>query len=70
MCAVRPANGLPRHLDEWVGASLIMEAQADAIQAFEDRKAPARLPPLQLCMPSNFVLRFLSDFIASPRMAG
>jgi hypothetical protein len=39
-CAVRPGNGLPRHLDEWVQASLITEAQADAIRAFEDRRAP------------------------------
>ena len=39
-CAVRPGNGLPRHLDEWVRASLITEAQADAIRAFEDRRAP------------------------------
>jgi len=37
---VRPGNGLPRHLDEWVRASLITAAQADAIQAFEHRKAP------------------------------
>ncbi|HEX9311548.1 MAG TPA: DUF2157 domain-containing protein, partial [Actinomycetota bacterium] len=37
---MRPGNGLPRHLDEWVRASLITEAQADAIRAFEDRKAP------------------------------
>src|SRR6266511_3498226 len=39
-CAVRPGNGLPRHLDEWVRASLITEAQADAIRGFEDRRAP------------------------------
>ena len=37
---MRPGNGLPRHLDEWVRASLITEAQAHAIRAFEDRKAP------------------------------
>lgn len=40
MAPVRPGNGLPRHLDEWVRASLITAAQADAIQAFEHRKAP------------------------------
>ncbi|HEY6678299.1 MAG TPA: DUF2157 domain-containing protein [Actinomycetota bacterium] len=39
-CAVPPGNGLPRHLDEWVRASLITEGQADAIRAFEDRRAP------------------------------
>jgi hypothetical protein len=40
-CAVPPpGSGLPRHLDEWVRASLITEAQADAIRAFEDRRAP------------------------------
>jgi Predicted membrane protein (DUF2157) len=39
-CPVPPGNGLPRHLDEWVRASLITEAQADAIRAFEDRRAP------------------------------
>jgi len=39
-CAVRPGNGLPRHLEEWVRASLITEAQADAIRAFEDHGAP------------------------------
>ena len=33
-------NGLPRRLDEWVRASLITEAQANAIRAFEERKAP------------------------------
>src|SRR4029453_4688330 len=39
-CAVRLGGDLPRHRDEWVRASLITEAQADAIQAFEDRRTP------------------------------
>jgi Predicted membrane protein (DUF2157) len=39
-CAVRPGNGLPRHLDEWLRASLITQTQADAIRAFEDRRTP------------------------------
>jgi hypothetical protein len=37
---VPAGNGLPRRLDEWVRASLITEAQANAIRAFEERKAP------------------------------
>jgi hypothetical protein len=39
-CAVRPGNGLPRHFDEWVRASLITQTQADAIRTFEDRRTP------------------------------
>lgn len=37
---MRPGDDLPRHLDEWVRASLITQAQADAIRAFEGREAP------------------------------
>jgi hypothetical protein len=39
-CAMPAGNGLPRHLDEWVRASLITQTQADAIRAFEHRRTP------------------------------